>query len=227
MIANGERPEPLLAGVYWWAVMRSTNFRRALKVSGVRANDADCVLVAHAQNTRFDLLVLVEGYEGEPHQLWLEVEASELVDAFARATDSRNGTVADRLRQRYSGLGDTLVSDAIGELAKEGLFGVVIAPKPDMEYTSVPATAALSSVKPLVVPANAIPVYRSRRDRIDATVGIICSRPDGLHVSTALHAATRSGRVRVGNATGKVTTKDKEAYAKLPVKMIKQVCDLR
>lgn len=209
VVAGDESPDPLLAGVYWWAVMQSANFERALKVTGVDAADIRCLLVAHAQNTRFDMLVLADNYQGEPKDLRLDVESSELARVFARATESADGTVADRLRQRYSNLTDTLVRDAIGEVAKVGLFGAVIAAKPDEERTSVPATPGTSAVNPLAVPCNAIPVYRARENKPRATVGVVYSRADGVYASTVLHAVGRSRNVRIANSTGTVTARDR------------------
>ncbi|WP_405620931.1 hypothetical protein [Streptomyces sp. NBC_00076] len=192
---RGENPEPLLAGIYWWAVMHGRQLRRRLTDLGVGTEGLQFRLVAHAEATRFDLLVLSPEYDGDPVRLRLDTTPPMLARTFEDLAVSSAGTVADRLRQRYPRVTDRLVRNAIAEVARTDWFGAVLAPEQEMIPTGVPDPGA--RVVNLADP-----------DR-PASVGLVLRSGEETFATTVRHVFVGGrGEARIGAAQGKVCRED-------------------
>jgi hypothetical protein len=195
VVAPHEGSEPFLAGLYWWTVVRSPIFRDALHAIGAEGTPSHQILVSHAGRTRFDLLVMVPGFERGPRTLSFRFDQLDAVEVMLRAERSGRGTIGDRLRGRYPELTDRHVREAVKELARAGRFGVVVTGSQPEQDTAVPVPAL--SVRTAVESVTC------------ATVGAVIARGDRFDVTTALHAVrTPAQEVHVGEHLGLVRVRD-------------------
>lgn len=193
---SGENPEPLLAGVFWWAVINSDELRDQLSTYGVEMHTLQAMLVAHAEFTRFDLLVLSPHYDEDPVPMQLHASPAKLKANFDKLSASRRGTVADRIRQKYPKVSDRLVREAITEVATTDWLGVVLAPAQEMIPTCVPVPGARV--------VNLTDVERP------ASVGLFIRKEGAPYATTVLHVFPIGGRgeATIGTAHGTVCRED-------------------
>ncbi|WP_432988579.1 hypothetical protein [Dactylosporangium sp. CA-233914] len=193
-VAGNESPESLLAAIYWWTVTQSPRFADALHAIGAEGAPTHQILVAHAQGTRFNLLVMVDGFERGPRRLPMNLDQLVLADSFFRSQAARTATAADRLRQKYPEVSVQQVREAIREISRAQKFGILVVGTQPEEPTRVP-------VPPVGVSTDATANC--------ATVGAILvgSRPS--RVTTALHAVESTDcRINIGDANGTVIVRD-------------------
>jgi hypothetical protein len=140
---GGNGPESLLAGIFWWRLLQTRFCADAVDELGVSA-EADSVVVAHADATRFDLLFLDPFYEGEPYGLFLGAAGT----AAAVSRHEPDLGVLDRLLQRSgtpAGLTPAVLAGSGAELAATREFGIAVARAPEqLETCSLsPAVAVI------------------------------------------------------------------------------------
>jgi hypothetical protein len=201
-IAGREAAGPVIAGAFWWTVAHSAPFRQAMADAGTTRPVSHRMLVAHADGTRFSLLVLAPGLSPVPRVLPLRVSRSELTVAFDRAAvDVRSGLVA-RVRDRYPGINRWQLAAAVREVGSRSAADVVICGTP----TEVPTAAAVPGV-----PVPSVPVHvRSTGEY--ASVGVVVKRGASWGVTTALHAVNGSrDEVYVGGHRGTVVVAHQES----------------
>lgn len=194
LVEPAERAEPLIAGVFWWAVWQGDLLMDSLLKHDVDPKSVHALLVAHAHVTRFDLLLLADDYSGDPVRLPLRFYPEEVSDQFGYLRKVPRGTAADRIRQRYPQVSDDLVHDFIREVALAGEFGAVLAAKPDLDPTGVPDPA--------------VNVLDLNSDR-EARAGLVLRHNGQLYATSAMHTFSGIGsKARVGSADGEVIRED-------------------
>jgi hypothetical protein len=189
-------PEPLLAGLFWWRLFQTPFYADAASTLGVSA-EADSIVVAHADITRFDLLLLDPLYKGEPNGLLLGTAAT------AAAIDGHkpNLGVLDRLIQRsgtQAELTPAILAGSSAELAATREFGIAVARAPEqLETCSLsPAVAVIDD-----------------DDEVLATLGIILDTGElGWIATTADHAVPPAATsVKVGDSYLRVVRRHRES----------------
>jgi len=189
-------PEPLLAGVFWWRLLQTRFCADAASTIGA-SGEADPVVVAHADATRFDLLFLDPFYEGEPYGLFLG--AAGTADAVSGHEPDLG--VLDRLLQRSgtpAGLTPAILAESSAELAAAREFGIAVARAPEQAET-----CSLSPAVALIDDDN----------EVLATLGTILRTGKlGWIATTADHAVPpKATSVKVGNSSFRVVRRHRES----------------
>jgi hypothetical protein len=166
-------PEPLLAGLFWLGFVRDpTVFGRAAKSLGA-SDAARPVVVPHARDTRFDLLLLDPEFDGEPVARFVAPdEATRAIDAQLPLTPIARLLQRSGLDRRMDA--SLLVASAT-ELARSRRFGIAVMHEPEQLDTCAvsPALKVTDGVKTV------------------ATIGVVVPAENGTFLgTTADHALT-------------------------------------
>jgi hypothetical protein len=193
---GGNDPEPLLAGVFWWRLLQTPFCADAADELGASA-EADPVVVAYADATRFDLLFLDPFYEGEPYGLFLGATGT----ATAVSSHEPDLGVLDRLLQRSgmsAGLTPAILAGTSAELAANREFGMAVARAPEQTET-----CSLSPAVTLVDDDN----------EVVATLGtVLQTGKHGWIATTANHAVpAKATSVKAGNSSLRVVRRHSES----------------
>lgn len=170
-IRGAENPEPILAGIYWLAAIRTKPFMRFLRDHHIEPTFANPTLVIHAEGTRFDLLLLSPDYEGEPTEIPMDVPTRTIMNAFLSHNPRRS--VFRTLSAKYPWIDWDTVRESLVEVSQEGVFGAVLAGEPETIPTGVP------------VPS--VPVFDAYQGSLISTLGLVLTRGDELLATTARH----------------------------------------
>lgn len=204
LLRNETLTQPFLATLFWHAFVRTRWYGVALGRAGVSGiGQFDRIVVPHDGGNRFDLVVLVPGYQGDtvpvmaeadPRDLTFEVApgpARALAQSVGRDEPEFGGRRARRVPPGYQ----EMLGRAVAEVAQVQEFGLIVAPAPDLEPLS--GVAAQPSV----------PVYDAG-GTVAASVGVF--QRDGARVlaTTALHAVQSRQTVPVGTGSGTVISRD-------------------
>jgi hypothetical protein len=203
-IGNETLTQPFLTAVYWHGFVRTPSYGRALgEVTGADHGvaQADRVIVVHSGGERFDLLVLVPGFEGSPQAVGANAEPNDLLRVLATSTVPSAALATIRTGIRFPGPSPSpppdnavLLATAAAELSTAVEFGMIVAGAPEIEF--------LASA-----PSPAVPVGTAANP--DASLGVIHTRADGTVVATtASHAVSGNAQVQVGTAIGTVVGRD-------------------
>jgi hypothetical protein len=169
-LAENGSADSLLAGMFWLRFVRSEIFPSVVKNLG-GSNQARPVVVSHAQETRFNLLLLDPLFDGDP--------AAQTIDPVfaisAMIIDEETLGTAERVAAKVPDT-DTLSSDLLltsgAELASNVEFGVVLAKQPE-EIDNCAVSPALAITE---------------GDEVCCTVGITVELDGSLVATTAEHA---------------------------------------
>jgi hypothetical protein len=205
LLRNETLTQPFLATLFWHAFVRTHWYGMALGRAGVAGiGQFDRIVVPHDGGNRFDLVVLVPGYEGESVPLLAEADPLDLsfevspgpARALARSVRRDDPGFGRRRATRVPPEYQDVLSRAVAEVARVQEFGLVVAPAPDLE----PLTG--------VAAQPAVPVYEADGVTLAASVGVF--QRDGARVlaTTALHAVKARTTVPVGSGSGTVVGRD-------------------
>ena len=188
--------EPLLAGIFWWRMLQTRFCADAASTLGVSA-EADSIVVAHADVTRFDLLFLDPLYEDEPNGLLLSTAAT----AAAVSGHEPDPGVLERLLQRSgtpAELTPAILTGSSAELAATREFGIAVARAPEqLETCSLsPAVAVIDD-----------------DNEVLATLGTVLHTGKlGWVATTADHAVPpKATSVKVGDSSLRVVRRHRES----------------
>ncbi|HUR24067.1 MAG TPA: hypothetical protein VMZ73_09375 [Acidimicrobiales bacterium] len=204
ILRNETLTQPFLATLFWHTFVRTRWFGVALGSAGVSGiGPFERIVVPHTGGDRYDLVVLVPGYEGETVAVPAEADPSDL------SFDVSPGparVLAESVRERRDSLGPPpreapseyrrMLSQAVAEVARVQEFGLVVASAPELELLG--GVAAQPSV----------PVYEADGTTLAASVGVFQRDGGRVLATTALHAVKSRQTVAVGNGTGTVLRRD-------------------
>jgi hypothetical protein len=200
-LRNETLTQPFLATLFWHTFVRTRWFGAALGHAGVSGmGQFERIVVPHAGGDRYDLVVLVPGYQGEAVPVLAEADPFDLslgvspgsarsLARSARGTESGFG-------RRFPSDYQELLSQAVAEVARAQEFGMVVAPAPDLEPLGGVATQ------------TAVPVYEADGVTLAASVGVFQRDGGRVLATTALHAVKSRTTVPVGRGSGTVVRRD-------------------
>lgn len=205
LLRNETLTQPFLATLFWHAFVRTRWYGTALGRAGVSGiGQFDRIVVPHDGGNRFDLVVLVPGYDGEsvpllaeadPLELSFEVSpgpARALAGSVRRDDPGFPGLRTPRVPREYQGI----LSRAVAEVAEVQEFGLVVAAAPELEPLSG------------VAAQPAVPVYEADGVTLAASVGVFQRDGGRVLATTALHAVKSRTTVPVGSGSGTVIGRD-------------------
>jgi hypothetical protein len=201
VLRNETLTQPFLATLFWHTFVRTRWFGAALGRVGVSGmGQFERIVVPHAGGDRYDLVVLVPGYEGEAVPVLAEADPSDLA---LGVSPGPARSLARSIRGTDPGFGrrpppeyQELLSQAVAEVAQAQEFGLVVAPAPEVEFLG--GVAAQPSV----------PVYEADGTTLAASVGVFQRDGGRVLATTALHAVKSRQTVPVGTGTGTVLRRD-------------------
>ena len=200
LLQNETLTQPFLATLFWHAFVRTHWYGAALGRAGVSGiGQFDRIVVPHAGGDRFDLVVLVPGYEGEPVPVLAEANPRDLAfevspgpaQALAESVRGLEESFGPRRRAPVPPSYREMLSRAVAEVAEVQEFGLVVAPAPEWEPLSG------------VAAQPAVPVYEDD-GTLAASVGVFHRDGGRVLATTAFHALRRRQTVPVGNGAGSV-----------------------
>ncbi|HEV2757652.1 MAG TPA: choice-of-anchor Q domain-containing protein [Actinomycetota bacterium] len=193
-VGDDERAAPLIATMFWRALIATPRFVHALQkagASGVAVEDPDVLVIAHAEGTRHDLLVLDPGFSAaEPGSVFTEPAPEELADAWDAVSRREQVT----LRGVLGGLPSTLLKDVLREVAAYAPFGITVVARPKRALTGCPSPPW---------PIGAV------GEAATSTAGAAVVDPNGrIGVTVADHAIRGYEKVMVDGRLGTVISSD-------------------
>lgn len=207
--------EQMLAAMFWWCYVQSVEFKRD---TPLYRDDLDGeypgMIVGHANGSRYGLLILTRSTR-EPFAIQVGYPADR---AFRGGNASPVTRVALRegerleamLRRAGINVGQRVAVLAVSELASNGDFSLVIAPRPEETPTAGTLSARVAAPS-FMAPSPALEVTIDGELRPVATAGVVGRHADGrMLVTTAWHvigeALARSHKVRVGGQPAEALT---------------------
>lgn len=204
LLRNETLTQPFLATLFWHAFVRTHWYGVALGQAGVSGiGQFDRIVVPHDNGNRFDLVVLVPGYHGDPVPVFAEANPRDLAfevspgpaQALAEGVRERDRdpeeSFGPRRRARVPPSYRDMLSRAVAEVARAQEFGLVVAPAPEWEPLSG------------VAAQPAVPVYEDD-GTLAASVGVFQRDGGRVLATTAFHAIGKRTTVPVGSGTGTV-----------------------
>lgn len=196
---------PFLATLFWRCYLESTAFKltmHMLKASRAAMRDREAYVVRHGQNgSRYDLVLLDPDFvHDEPVARQVKPSRVDIRDGWRKVTRSGSG----QWETPWGPLDLGWAPDGVDELSRVHEVGVILAPKPTMQYTGAPS------------PAWEI---TSDLDKV-GTAGAVATDAEGrIGVTAALHTVARASEIRVDGRQGTVTGKDEvteSAFVDIP-----------
>ena len=136
-IGDSRRADPVIATLFWRAVIATPGFARSLAALGASAgaiDRPDMLVVSHAGGTRHDLVVLDPDFaQPEPSSTVVDVSPEELAGVWETLTDGLRGAVGRWPTRK--------LMEVVAEAAHFERFGLVVAPKPQLVLTRCPSPA--------------------------------------------------------------------------------------
>ena len=214
--------EQLLATMFWWCYVQSVEFER--DTSSYR-DDLDGLyqgmMVGHRNGSRFDLLILTRSVRepfaiqvGYPaNRTFYDGSGSSLTRVALREAE-RIGVMLDRAGINVDRAGINVDQRAavltVNELARNGDFSLVLAPRPEETPTAGGLSARVAAPS-FMAPSPALEVTIDGELRPVASAGVVGRHADGrMLVTTAWHvvseALARSLKLRVGGQPAEALT---------------------
>ena len=205
ILRNETLTQPFLATLFWHTFVRTRWFGAALgraRVSGI--GPFERIVVPHAGGDRYDLVVLVPGYEGETVPVLAEADPFDIsfdvspgpARALAQSVRGSDPGFRGRPTPRVVPEYQELLSQAVAEVARVQEFGLVVAPAPELELLGG------------VAAQPAVPVYEADGTTLAASVGVFQRDGGRVLATTALHAVKSRQTVPVGTGSGTVLSRD-------------------
>jgi hypothetical protein len=185
---------PFLATLFWRCYLESTAFKltmHMLKASRAAMRDREAYVVRHGQGgSRYDLVLLDPDFvHDEPVARQVKPSRVDIRDGWRKVTRSGSG----QWETPWGLLDLGWAPDAVDELSRVHEVGVIVAPKPTLQYTGCPSPAWK-----IVTDLDTV-----------GTAGAIATDADGrIGVTAALHTLSRATEVRVDGRQGTITAKD-------------------
>jgi hypothetical protein len=191
-IGDDRRADPLIATLYWRALIASPGFARTLAAMGASTgaiDRPDVLVVSHAGGTRHDLVVLDADFAGdEPSRGVVDATPEELSRAWESVAEGR------RLRGAVRTWPTKRLTQVVGEAARFEEFRLVVVRKPEVVLTGCPS------------PAWAVGVDH---EAPTSTVGAVVADASGRRgVTVADHAVRGREKVAVNGSIGTVVSSD-------------------